>query len=125
MSDSLVPFLISVGLFGVFWLFIYCYLLYRLGRSIAVRYRTRSTPVFIGIAMVSAALSISCLFLPVDVLGKSALVFAVWITHTQGVGWGFWAGMEIGKNEDEIRFKQKAEEWLREWEEPVNRRPSE
>jgi hypothetical protein len=119
MDDGLYLVLPIVFLMGTFWLYAYCYGLYRLGRAIAQRYRTRPVFTFALIGTASALLSFSCFFLPLGPIWKSAIVFAVWITHTQAIGAGFWGGMEIGKKTDDVVFMERAESWLREWEEPV------
>jgi hypothetical protein len=119
MDDGLYFMLPFAFLIGTFWLFVYCYGLYKLGRAIAQRYRTRHVLVFTLIALGSSFMSLTCMFLPLDIIWKSTIVFAVWITHTQAIGAGFWGGMEIGKKADAIVFKKRAESWLKEWEEPV------
>ncbi|HEY3782598.1 MAG TPA: hypothetical protein VGL56_16060 [Fimbriimonadaceae bacterium] len=119
MDNGLYLVLPIAFLMGTFWLYAYCYGLYRLGRAIAQRYRTRPIFTFVLIAIGSAILSAACLFLPVDPIWKSAIVFGVWITHTQAIGSGFWGGMEVGKKDDDVVFKERAESWLSEWEEPA------
>jgi hypothetical protein len=116
MLDSVFPFVFLGLIVGAFWLGLYCYLLYRLGRSIAQRYRTRPWHIFTTITLTSALLAALCSFIPVDWIWRSVIIFSVWITHTQSVGSGFWAGMELGKRADHEKFRRRTEEWLREWE---------
>ncbi len=123
--EAVFPMVIILLVVGTIWMGIYCYGLYRLGRLIANRYRTRPYAVFGLITLGSAVLSSLCLLIHVDIIWQAVIVFSVWIAHTQAIGSGFWAGMELGKRADETLFKQRTEEWLREWEQPVTRGRSE
>lgn len=122
MDGLVLPAVLLGGLLlATFWLYVYCYVLYRVGRWIAIRYRTRPAPTLTVIGMISGLLAAPCFFLPTDIIWKSVFVFGVWITHTQAVGSGFWGGMELGQRDDDTVFKERTEEWLREWEEPVRK----
>lgn len=121
MDGLLMPIIVCALLLGTFWLYVYCYALYRLGRWMAQRYRTRATPSLFVIALGSALLSAPFFFLDLDPIWKSVIVIGVWVIHTQSVGSGFWGGMEIGQKTDEKVFSERTEEWLREWEQPVPR----
>jgi len=121
MPETAVPLILVVLMVGAFWLGVYCWLLYRLGRAIANRYRTRPAIVFATITAISAFLALLGLLLPVEIIWKSVIVFSIWITHTQALASGFWAGMELGKRSDEIEFNRRTEEWLSEWERPVTK----
>jgi hypothetical protein len=118
--DSLLMVVILGGLMlATFWLYVYVYGLYRLGRGIASRYRTKPVPSLVLIVLGSILLASPLLFLQLDFLWKCSLIFAVVITHAQAVGSGFWGRMEIGRNKDVEVFEDRTEQWLREWEEPV------
>src|SRR4051794_23671605 len=120
---------IMVGVFcglllATFWLYLYCYALYRLGRWIAQRYRTHPVPAFMGIAFCSALLSIPVFFIPfnmhdqIAIFTRATLVFLVFNVHTFAVGAGLWGGMEIGKKNDDKEFWSRTEDWIKEWEDP-------
>ena len=125
MDGLLVPILVLGLLLGTFWLYVYCYGLYRLGRWIAERYRTRPLPTFIGIAAASASLAFPFFFLQIDPIWKSVIVVGIWVTHSQTIAAGFWGGMEIGQKIDQRVFSERTEEWLREWEQPVPKKGGE
>ena len=112
-------------LFATFWLYMYCYALYRLGRWIATRYRTRPVPAFATIAFCSALLTVPIFFIPFsltsnagDIVVRATLVFIVFNVHASAVGAGLWGGMELGKRSDDKLFWARTEDWLKEWEDP-------
>ena len=120
---------IMIGVFcglllATFWLYLYCYALYRLGRWIAQRFRTRPVPTFAGIALASALLTLPVFFLPFNfdghyaIVAKATVVFLVFNVHAFAVGAGLWGGMELGKRSDDKLFWVRTEDWLKEWEDP-------
>jgi len=111
-------------LLATFWLYLYCYALYRLGRWVAQRYRTRPLPAFSAIAFCSALLTIPIFFIPfnlneaAEVVARATLVFVVFNLHAAAVGAGLWGGMEVGKQTDDKVFWSRTDDWLKEWEDP-------
>lgn len=104
---------------ATFWMCVYIYGLYRLGRVLACRYRTKPVLTLSCIFLFAVALAAGGYFLPVDMFVKAGVMFSVWLLHAQPLVVGFWAGMEIGRKEDVLRWQSRTEEWLQEWESPV------
>jgi hypothetical protein len=119
--ETEAPFILLCLLVGTFWVGVYCWILYRLGRWLANRYRVRPVPVFAIITIFAAFLSCIGFVLPVDSIWKAVIVFSIWITHTQAIASGFWGGMELGRRSDEDAFKRRTDKWLSEWERPVTK----
>lgn len=118
-SPAVVPVILGGLVLATFWLLVYWYLLYRLGRWIATRYRTKPVPVLALISVASALLTLPAFLLIHDPVWKASVVLAVWLTHTQAVTAGFWGGMELGRRSDEKMFWARTEKWLKEWEDPA------
>lgn len=122
MSDGLlIGLLVAAMAFTVFWLSVYAWLLYLLGKKIAAsRFGRRkfSAAAFL-ICLGSLVLALpAILWLEPPILNVCA-GFAIWITHAQPTLIGYWAGLELKRRKDSAEFSKRVDRWLREWEDPI------
>lgn len=122
MDDGMMPFLLGGMVLFTFWMFVICYGLYRLGRKLAVRYRSAPRTTLGVVALVAGTIALPFFLLPTDPIWRCVIVSGVWITLTWSVGGGFWGGLELGKRDDAHVFWQRTEEWLKEWEQPLKKK---
>lgn len=105
--------------FAIFWLGVYCYLMYMLGRKLARRHRVRigAKGAAVIFAAAAALLAAPVLLLEINVIYKTCLFFGIWLINAEPVSVGYWAGVDIGRSEDLQRWNECADHWLTEWEE--------
>ncbi|HZH97820.1 MAG TPA: hypothetical protein VEX38_02510 [Fimbriimonadaceae bacterium] len=104
--------------FASFWLAAYTYGLYSLGRRLAQRPSLRLKPrhVLACVLLTAGLLSWATVGIDMAIAFKIAAVVGIFILHAQPTCVGFWAGCEIGRKADQELFRERADEWLREWE---------
>lgn len=111
---------IALIVFGSFWVAVYSWALFRLGKRLASKYRTRTKPgrIYFWLGFYAAAPGVAiALFL--SGWGMVAMtVLGSWILHYQALAAGYWYGLESGSREDHRRFRERAEDWLSHWETP-------
>lgn len=118
MSGGVVA-LSLVGLVVVtFWLSLYVYGLYAVGRWLAIRFRTRIGPwAAIGcFAAIAILFDLPVLLFKFDPIFKTTCIFGVWLVHAQPPSVGYWAACELQRKGDEERWERTANEWLAEFE---------
>lgn len=119
MEAGIVLLFMILLVFAIFWIGLYCFALYSLGRRLAKSYRVRLGPkiaaAIFGILSALAALPLG--WLDIDFLYKCCLIFCFWLLNAQPLSVGYWAGVDIGRGEDLQRWNESADEWLSEWEE--------
>lgn len=111
---------VAIVLFGMgaFWLSVYGYLLFQLGKKWGALYRLRVSSQFaaVAIAFGAALLSVPFWYVIGDPIFRACSCVGVWLIHFQPVAVGFWAEAVSGKEADAKRFTHAANEWLAEWE---------
>lgn len=105
--------------FAIFWLGIYCYLLYQAGRKLSRDFRVKVGPRMAAVLFGVGAAIIASPFalLEIDLIYKYCLIFVVWLIHAEPISVGYWAGVEIERGDDLQRWDEKTDLWLAEWEE--------
>lgn len=104
---------------GLFWLLVYIYGLYSMGRKLA-RFEVFALHPYrtgIQIALASLILASPAILFIREFIPLFSTILGIWWLHTQAVGVGFWAGLELKQKANTEVFSCRTEEWLREWEE--------
>lgn len=126
MGES-YPFVIALiaVAFATVWLTLYTIGLYRVGVWLAHRFRIRRRhgQIYFLIGFWSGVPASLCLLLPYDLFVRGMLVVGVWILHSHPIGAGYWAGNELASREDHKAFRERTDEWLRQWEAPPSWMP--
>ena len=107
--------------FATFWLSLYTYALFSLGRRLAIRYRMRVGPILATFAfcLMAAAVDLPFLAVGLEPIYKMTLLFGVWLLHAQPTSVGYWSTCEIQRKRDEERWASRTQVWVAEFEEPI------
>lgn len=116
--------MIIVGLMAVialilFWLGVYVYGLYALGRWLANRFRLKLSPWTAAIAFgfVAIFVALPALLVDLDLVSKGTLLFSMWLLHAHPPTVGYWATVQTQRERDEVRWEKSVDEWVNEFEE--------
>ncbi len=111
---------VALLLFGMlaFWLSVYGYFLFSLGRRWGAQYRLKVSSQFAAFAIGLAAslVALPFWFVVPHPIYRLCSVLAVWLIHFQPVSVGFWAEAVNAREADAKRFTATTDEWLAEWE---------
>jgi hypothetical protein len=116
--------MIIVGLMAVialilFWLGVYVYGLYALGRWLANRFRLKLSPWTAAIAFgfVAIFVALPALVVDLDQISKATLLFSMWLLHAHPPTVGYWATVQTQRERDVVRWEKSVDEWVNEFEE--------
>lgn len=116
--------MIIVGLMAVialilFWLGVYVYGLYALGRWLANRFRLKLSPWTAAAAFgfVAIFVALPALLVDLDLVSKGTLLFSMWLLHAHPPTVGYWATVETQRERDVVRWEKSVDEWVNEFEE--------
>lgn len=103
---------------GMVCLAVYVAMLYagarHLGRNDA--FRKNRIWVFVILGLVSLVPTAIIVAIPMDGILKTTFGFCAWLLHAQPSMLGYWNGISEARIKDETRWKDNADEWIREWE---------
>lgn len=104
--------------FVLFWLGVYVYALYAVGRWLANRYRTRVSPWVMAcvFSLAGVIIALPALSVPLDSISRYTLVFSVWLLHAQPPAVGYWGTTQVQRERDMARWKRTTDEWIGEFE---------
>ena len=103
--------------FGAFWLCVYSYILYGFGKRLAPRLKAPLAYYEIGFA--SGPTALLALLVPAALWIQTGIAVTIWYLHFQPIASGFAMGWQQLQHDDHRRFRERAEEWLTEWETPA------
>lgn len=116
--------MIIVGLMAaialiLFWLGVYVYGLYALGRWMANRYRLRVSPWTMAFiyGAVSVFIALPAAWVDLDPISRATLVFSMWLLHAHPPTVGYWATVQTQRERDAARWERSVDEWVNEFEE--------
>jgi len=116
--------MIIVGLMAVialilFWLGVYVYGLYALGRWLANRFRLKLSPwtAAVGFGFVAIFVALPALIVDLDQISKATLLFSMWLLHAHPPTVGYWATVQTQRERDVVRWEKSVDEWVNEFEE--------
>lgn len=107
--------LVLFALFVItFWLSLYTYGMFCVGRWFADRYRLRVSKQLAVLIFASASVVLAAPALLVDTghIYKLTLAFGIWLIHTQPTAVGYWSTCEKRRIEDETRWQKTVDSWL-------------
>lgn len=104
--------------FSLFWMGVYVYALYTVGRGLARRFRLRFRPAIMALAfsLFAGAVAFPALHIDLDPISRATLAFAIWLIHAQPLSVGYWATTELQRQRDLDRWEQTVDEWVNEFE---------
>lgn len=119
MNDG-IPFLgiVAISLVGLVWLGAYLYGLYRLATKLGRRFRSRRRPRLAYVFILAGATVVSsCAWLiPADAFTRFFVGLVLFVAHAHPFLVGFWVAGEAARREDHLRWKERADAWLSDWE---------
>ena len=119
MEGGLIPLLIAGFAFVSFWLCLYIFGLYTFGKRLANRFRLQCKPSVAAVLIAFFVLLIDVPFLALqwEAVPKLTLLFGIWLVHAQPLMIGYWTAFDLGRKDDEDRWKRNTESWVSNFEE--------